>query len=76
MNGGSYNLCEKKKCVNFTDRDKYCIMMGVCLGMILTLMALLLYLYLPETSVLEQTAIVCFIGGGVVMYVCKWILEE
>lgn len=67
---------KKKKFINFTDREKYCIMMGVCLGMITILTILLLYLYLPETSVLEQTAIVCFIGGGVVMYVCKWILEE
>lgn len=67
----------KNKLIHLSDSEKGWLIIGICLGIILTMVFLYLYTYLPSITPTQQSALSGFIcGGGIMYFLTKLSWEE
>lgn len=62
-------MSEKNKLIHLTFGEKCWLMMGICLGIIFTLICLYVYIYLPTITPIQQGVLAGFISGALFVFI-------
>lgn len=76
MKGGKEYMTEKLKLINLTTGEKCWFLIGICMGIILLMVFLYLYTYLPSITPVQQSALVGLMCGGGIVYSLQRISWE
>lgn len=66
----------ENKLIHLSDSEKGWLVIGICLGVILTLVILYLYTYLPSITPVQQATLLGLVCGGGIMYLLQKISWE
>ena len=66
----------KNRLIHLSDGEKCWLVIGICFGIILTMVSLYLYTYLPSITEVQKVGLTCFVGGGALVYVLGKISWE
>jgi len=67
----------KNKLISLNTGEKCWLMIGICLGVILTFVFLYLYTYLPTLTEIQRVGLICFVAGGMLGFlITKFEWEE
>lgn len=58
----------ENKLIHLSDSEKCWLVIGICIGVILTFVILYLYTYLPLITPVQQSAVTGLVCGGGIMY--------
>ena len=67
----------ENKLISLDTGEKCWLIIGVCLGIMLTFICLYCYTYLPRLSEIQRVGLICFVFGGALGFlITKFQWEE